>query len=83
VTAASLGVCDSRSRTSADPDFDKKPGRRPKAISAQNKGEEDIEFQGTFGPSGRIATRRIQSAFAFYSPIKILLLRGGICQEAF
>jgi hypothetical protein len=42
VTAASLGVCDSRSRTSADPDFDKKPGRRPKAISAQNKGEEDI-----------------------------------------
>jgi len=42
VTATSLGICDSRSRTSADPDFGKKPGRRPKAISAQHREEEDI-----------------------------------------
>jgi len=42
VTATNLGICDSRSRTSANPDLGKKPGRRPKAISVQNKGEEDI-----------------------------------------
>jgi len=41
VTATSLGICDSRSRTSANPDFGKKPGRRPKAISAQHRGEEE------------------------------------------
>jgi hypothetical protein len=81
VTATSLGICDSRSRTSAGPDFGKKPGRRPKAISAQNKGEEDIwtlEFQGTFGPSGRIATRRIRVYSLF-----IRQLRFCYCAEEF
>jgi hypothetical protein len=43
----------------------------------------DLRISGNFGASGRIATRRIQIVFAFYSPNKILLLRGGICQEAF
>src|SRR2546429_656435 len=43
----------------------------------------DLRISGNFRPSGRIAARRIQSLFAFYSPNKILLLRGGICQEAF
>src|SRR5690242_11016948 len=83
VTATSLGICDSRSRTSAGPDFGKKPGRRPKAISVQNKGEEDIwtlEFQGTFGhpeglPQGKLRVIRFLFAYG------IVPLKKIPCQE--
>src|SRR5438477_12637891 len=48
VTAASLDICDSRSKTSTGPGFWGKSGGRPKAISTQNKGEEDIQGPQNF-----------------------------------
>jgi len=43
----------------------------------------DLRISGNFRAIRKDCHKANQSIFAFYSPIKILLLRGGICQEAF
>src|SRR5216117_1500587 len=43
----------------------------------------DLRISGNFRAIRKDCHKANQSIFAVYSPIKILLLRGGICQEAF
>src|SRR6266480_1730021 len=43
----------------------------------------DLRISGNFRPSGRIAARRIQSLFAFYSPIRFCYCAEEFVKRAF
>jgi hypothetical protein len=84
VTAAGLDICDSRSKTSTGPGFWGKSGGRPKAISTQNKGEEDIQGPQNFREqisinieqSRKDCARRIQQVYSLFIRLKEILLLG-------
>ena|SRR6266566_7780572 len=43
----------------------------------------DLRISGNFRPSGRIAARRIQSLFAFYSPVRFCYCAEEFVKRAF